>query len=149
MTLTIGIISAGAMGSGIAQHLTATGDIRVLTYLDGRSASTRQRASEAGMHDCTLASVVNDCSIILSVVPPSEAVALAQKLVEVVTSLDEAAALSSSPKTSFSADALDPPIYCDLNAVSPESSKRIAGIVKPKFRYVDGCVIGVNACLVD
>ena len=51
MTLkTVGIISAGEMGSGFGTVLTQHG-LRVLTVLEGRGAATRERAAKAGMHD--------------------------------------------------------------------------------------------------
>ena len=44
MTLkTVGIISAGEMGSGVGTVLTQHG-LRVLTVLEGRGAATRERA---------------------------------------------------------------------------------------------------------
>ena len=124
---TISVISAGAMGSALASTLTRRGGLRVLTWLEGRTSGTKERARAAGMEDTTLETIANESKIILSVLPPSDAVSLAQQIAAVTTDDD-----ASETK----------PIYCDLNAVAPETSKKVAEAVKRSFRYVDGCIIG-------
>ncbi|CAD6571335.1 MAG: hypothetical protein CYPHOPRED_004395 [Cyphobasidiales sp. Tagirdzhanova-0007] len=101
------------------------GTFRVISTLEGRSPGTAARAKEAGMQDSSIASIAKESRIILSVLPPSESIALARKVVE-------AAPTTAEVK----------PIYCDLNAVSPETAHTVAEIVKNHFRFVDGCIIG-------
>jgi hypothetical protein len=52
---------------------------RVLTSLDGRSAATIERASAAGMEDAS-PETITTADFILSIVPPGEALALAEGL---------------------------------------------------------------------
>jgi 3-hydroxyisobutyrate dehydrogenase-like beta-hydroxyacid dehydrogenase len=50
---TIGLVSAGAMGAAVARRLTSHG-YTVLTSLEGRSHSSKERARMAGMQDASL-----------------------------------------------------------------------------------------------
>lgn len=50
---TIGLLSAGAMGSAVAHRLTSNG-YTVLTALAGRSAGSIDRARKVGMEDVGL-----------------------------------------------------------------------------------------------
>ena len=79
MNIIIAILSAGAMGSAISVRLKEHG-ARVLTLLDGRSAATVDRARSAGMEDVSPKTIAA-ADLILSIVPPGEAVALAKGLV--------------------------------------------------------------------
>lgn len=54
---TIAVIAAGAMGSGVGRRLVQNG-CTVLTNLDGRSESTRKRATDAGMKDASFEEIV-------------------------------------------------------------------------------------------
>ncbi|WP_171257634.1 NAD(P)-binding domain-containing protein, partial [Acinetobacter baumannii] len=70
------------MGSAVARRLSENG-ARVLTSLKGRSEATLKRAADAGMvgaEDEAIAAA----DIILSIVPPGEAVALAERLAALV-----------------------------------------------------------------
>ena len=78
MTRTIAIIAPGAMGSAVARRLTDHG-ARVLTSLAGRSPATRGRAEASGMVDATDDQIAA-AEVILSILPPGEAVALAERL---------------------------------------------------------------------
>src|SRR5271166_3303414 len=79
MNIVIAIHSPGAMGSAISVRLVEHG-ARVLTSLDGRSATTVERARAAGMEDVS-PKTITTADLILSIVPPGEAVALAKGLV--------------------------------------------------------------------
>jgi hypothetical protein len=79
MNIVIAILSPGAMGSAIAQRLVERG-ARVLTSLDGRSAATVARARAARMEDVS-PETITTADLILSIVPPGQAVALANSLV--------------------------------------------------------------------
>ena len=80
MTDTIVVIAAGEMGAGIGKRLTERG-ARVLTSLKGRGAGSAARAKQAGMIDVDDDDeLVAQADFILSVVPPGQAVALAERL---------------------------------------------------------------------
>ena len=121
---TIAVIAPGAMGSAIGARLVEHG-ARVLTALDGRSAASRARAQAAGMvhaDDPDLAAA----DILLSIVPPADAVELARRL---------APALAASPKK---------PVTIDANAVSPETVGRVAEIVAGTGApFLDGAILGL------
>ena len=123
MTPSVAVIAAGMMGSGVAGRLAANG-IAVRTSLAGRSVPTRKRAEAAGMADATDQEIAG-CDIILSIVPPGEALRLAERL---------APALQAAPRK---------PIYVDCNAVNPATLLQIASVVEQTGTpFVDGGIIG-------
>ncbi|XXG98349.1 hypothetical protein Hte_004672 [Hypoxylon texense] len=135
----IGIISIGDMGVGLARLLVAHG-FAVATNVTGRSADTVERARGAQVELLPSDEVLaQSCSVILSVVPPRDAVATAQRIVDAVTS---PAAVKRSEN--------EPPLYfADLNAVAPSSVKKIAGLFSgsrfagaSSVRFVDGSILG-------
>jgi len=121
---TIAILAAGAMGSALAARLTANG-AAVLTVLEGRSPATRDRAVAAGMTDTDLPGLMR-ADLLLSIVPPADAEALAITLAPIL------------------AAAARKPVYVDCNAVNVETVRRIAGIVAPTgAAFLDGAIIGL------
>jgi 3-hydroxyisobutyrate dehydrogenase-like beta-hydroxyacid dehydrogenase len=123
MPSTIAVIAAGAMGSGIARRLTDHG-AAVPTLLDGRSAASLARAEAAGMVAADEAAIAG-ADIILSIVPPGEAAALARRL---------APALQAAVRK---------PVYVDCNAVNVDTVKAIAAILAPTgCGFADGGIIG-------
>jgi putative dehydrogenase len=123
MGLSVAVIAPGMMGSAVAKRLTSSG-LRVPTLLDGRSPETHARASAAGMTGVSETEIAAT-DIILSIVPPGEAMALAERL---------APALTTSNKK---------PIYVDCNAVDPATVVRIARVVEQTgASFVDGGIIG-------
>ena len=123
MTLTIAVIAPGAMGAAVAARLHAGGAV-VLTSLVGRSAASASRAGAAGMEPADDARIAGS-DIVLSIVPPAEAVALAERL---------APALTTS---------LRKPVYVDCNAVDIRTARRVEAVVRPTgARFVDGGIIG-------
>jgi 3-hydroxyisobutyrate dehydrogenase-like beta-hydroxyacid dehydrogenase len=124
MPTTIAILAPGAMGSAVAQRLTEHG-ARVLTSLTGRSAATAQRATATGMIAADDAEIAG-ADVILSIVPPGEALALAERL---------AAAITRQQTT---------PVFVDCNAVSVETVRKIEEIVESSgARFVDSGIIGL------
>ncbi|MGY4236676.1 3-hydroxyisobutyrate dehydrogenase-like beta-hydroxyacid dehydrogenase [Bradyrhizobium sp. USDA 4449] len=120
---TIAILAPGAMGSAVARRLSESG-ARVLTSLEGRSEATLKRAADAGMVDAG-DDAIADADIILSIVPPGEAVALAERL---------AALIVKRAKK---------PVVVDCNAVNVETVKRIEQIIgSAQAPFVDGGIIG-------
>jgi 3-hydroxyisobutyrate dehydrogenase-like beta-hydroxyacid dehydrogenase len=125
MTDTIVVIAAGEMGAGIGKRLTERG-ARVLTSLKGRGGGSAARAKEAGMTDVADDNeLVANADFILSVVPPGQAQALAERL--------------KGPLAKASRN----PVYVDCNAVAPDTAKAIgqtlAGL---PIRFADGGIIG-------
>lgn len=121
--MEIAVIGAGAMGSAIGRRLVENG-ARVLTYLEGRSASTVERAKAAGMQPVDLADVAAS-RLILSIVPPAEAVAVARHIAGELR--------RSGSKTTF----------MDCNAISPKTMAEVAAIFGGDCGVVlDGSIIG-------
>ncbi len=123
--LTIGILSPGDMGAAIGAVLRGHG-ATVLTSLEGRSELTRLRAREAGMHDLPdLDALIREADLILSVLVPAEAEALAMRVAE---SMRRTGSL---------------PIFADCNAISPGTMRRIAARVgEAGATVVDAGIIG-------
>jgi L-threonate 2-dehydrogenase len=122
-TPVVAVVAAGAMGAGIGQRLSSHG-VRVLTSLAGRGEGTAARARAAGMiaaGDDEIAAA----DFILSVLPPGEALALAQRF---------APALAASNAK---------PVYVDCNAVNPATVERVAAVIAPTGSpFVDAGIIG-------
>ncbi|MGJ5207009.1 DUF1932 domain-containing protein [Bradyrhizobium sp. HKCCYLR20261] len=124
MPPSIAVIAPGAMGSAIAARLAEHG-CKILTSLEGRSAATQARAAASGMIGASEAEIAA-ADIILSIVPPGEAVALAEQL---------ATAINRSAKK---------PVIVDCNAVNVDTIRRIEDIVLSSgARLVDAAIIGL------
>ncbi len=124
MVQTIAVIGAGGMGSGVARRLTENG-ARVVTLLEGRSTATLDRAKSAGMVGADLDTIAS-ADVILSIVPPGEAVRVAEDL---------APALRRSPR---------PALFVDCNAIDVRTTEQIAAIIAGTPAGVaDGSIIGM------
>ena len=112
------------MGAGVGARLVERG-LHVITSLAGRSEASARRAKAAGM----VAVSDQECAqadFFLSICPPSDALALAEKM---------AALISPSNKK---------PIYVDCNAVSPPTKIVIGNaILKAGSPFVDVGIIGL------
>ena len=109
MIQNVAIIAQGSMGAGVARRL-ADHNVTVLTSLTGRSAASAQRAAEAGMlavDDARLA----EADFVLSIVPPGEALALAQRLAPVLAAANHK------------------PVYVECNAISPSTMLKVAAAI--------------------
>jgi 3-hydroxyisobutyrate dehydrogenase-like beta-hydroxyacid dehydrogenase len=113
--VTVGILHPGEMGAALGAVLS-TRDVEVVWASSGRSAATRRRADAAGLRDVeTVAELASISDVILSVCPPHAAE-------DVATTVGR-----------FEG------IYVDANAVSPETTRRIA----TRFdRFADGGIVG-------
>lgn len=121
---TIAIIAPGNMGAGLAARARDAG-FTVRTLLAGRGEATLGRARDAGMQDASPQEIAA-CPVILSVVPPGRAHALARDL---------APALAEAPGK---------PLYVDCNAVSPETVKAIGETVTATgAAFADAGIIGL------
>ncbi|MDO8878501.1 MAG: DUF1932 domain-containing protein [Pseudolabrys sp.] len=119
----VAIIAQGSMGAGVGRRLTDH-NVKVLTSLTGRSAASAKRAQEAGMQavdDRALA----EADILLSIVPPGEALALAQRLAPVLAAANHK------------------PIYVECNAISPRTMLKVAEAVAPTgCAFAGAAIIG-------
>jgi len=104
------------MDSSIAKRLVHTGHT-VDTNLDGCSPAAHQRALEAGMINVPIETLLSKSNWILSIVPPGEVFAFAQKIRTVLAALP------------LSGLAL-PRAFVDCNAVNPETVRRIKGLLE-------------------
>src|SRR5204862_8186539 len=77
MSPVVAVIAPGMMGAAVGKRLVDHG-IKVLTSLKGRSAETVARAKTAGMQAASDAEIAAT-DFILSILPPGDAVALAQR----------------------------------------------------------------------
>jgi len=125
MAYTVAIISPGEMGAAVAARLGERG-VKVTTSLAGRSAASVARAERARMLPAADDDVLIDgADFLVSIVPPGEAVALAQRLAPALTR------------------AIRKPIYVDCNAISPATALEIGAVLEPTgCGYVDGGIIG-------
>ncbi|KAI0161125.1 6-phosphogluconate dehydrogenase C-terminal domain-like protein [Hypoxylon sp. FL1284] len=133
----IGILSIGDMGAGLARLLGAAG-FAVATNCRGRSADTADRARAAAVEllpsDEALAEA---CAVVLSVVPPRDTLATAQRVADAVSGP------GAVPRA-------EPLYFADLNAVAPSTVRGIAALFGKKggrgaessVRFVDGCILG-------
>ncbi|KAG0694163.1 6-phosphogluconate dehydrogenase C-terminal domain-like protein [Suillus ampliporus] len=127
---SIAVVSAGAMGSAVAKRLVTAG-CTVYTNLDGRSEAAHQRARDAGMVNVSLETLVSKSKWILSIVPPREAFAFAEKIRGIVDKHGESL---SDPH---------PRVFVDCNAVNPEAVKRIGGLFRgTSMKFIDAGIVG-------
>ena len=114
------------MGAAVAGRFTKAG-CTVLTTLEGRSASTIERAKKAGMEDTSLGDIARRADWVLSIIPPSSALAFAEEF-----------------KKAFEASGGNPKLgFADCNAVNPDTVKGIARVFAGSpVRFVDASIIG-------
>ena len=123
MKPSVAVIAPGNMGAGVGARLVQNG-LKVITLLAGRSSASVARAASAGMTPATEAEIAA-ADFVFSIVPPGEALALAERLVPVLR--------AASGK----------PVYVECNAVSPETVKRIATtITAADCPFADAGIIG-------
>ena len=117
----IGILHPGEMGVSVAATLRNAGH-SVLWASAGRSPQTRARAAQHHLKDVqSVQALCEQCSLIVSVCPPSAAETVA-----------EAVAAQGFQG-----------IYLDANAIAPQTTVRIAEKLQAAgIRFVDGGIIG-------
>jgi 3-hydroxyisobutyrate dehydrogenase-like beta-hydroxyacid dehydrogenase len=122
---TVGVLSPGEMGSGVGAVLHQHG-LRVLTCLAGRGTASRERAAQKGIQDVPdLETLVRECDVVLSILPPAVAGAVADQV---------AAAVRAT-----GADLL----YADCNAIAPGTAREIARtMLDSGARFADAGIIG-------
>jgi L-threonate 2-dehydrogenase len=123
MSPVIAVIAPGMMGAAVGRRLAVYG-VKVLTSLAGRSPSTETRANEAGLRAASDSEIAS-ADFILSIVPPGEALSLAERF---------APALKASNTK---------PVYVDCNAINPKTVGRVAAAIEPTgCAFVDCGIIG-------
>ena len=123
MKPVVALIAPGNMGAAVGKRLTENG-LQVLTSLEGRSEESVARARAAGMTDAS-ADQIAAADLILSIVPPGDALALAERL---------APALARGNRK---------PAYVDCNAVNPKTVAGIEAAIAPTAcPFVDAGIVG-------
>ncbi|KIP12856.1 hypothetical protein PHLGIDRAFT_137784 [Phlebiopsis gigantea 11061_1 CR5-6] len=123
---TLAIVAAGAMGAAVGRRLTTAG-LTVLTDLSGRSLASQKRAADAGMQDASLSQIAAQANWVLSILPPSEAYAFAERF--------RAAHAVVAPTRKLG--------FADCNAVNPTTVKRIAALFEgTPISFVDAGIVG-------
>ena len=122
------ILYPGEMGAALARALRDRG-VPCVSPIADRSPITRERAREVGIAPCeTLAEAVWDADLIVSVVPASEADAVAAQVA--------AAFLPSEPASAR-------PVFLDANSTDPRLMPRIAErLAGSGIECLDGAFIG-------
>jgi 3-hydroxyisobutyrate dehydrogenase-like beta-hydroxyacid dehydrogenase len=125
MKPTVAIMSPGDMGHAVGARLRERG-LRVISQLDGRSERTRALAARAGIEAVADdAALVREADVLLSIVAPAEAIALAERI---------ASAVRRTGAT---------PLYVECNAIAPQTARHVAEIVEAAgARFVDAGIIG-------
>ena len=118
---TVGIVSPGAMGSAVG-HVLAAGGAKVVATLEQRSSRTAALAEGLELLP-SLDAVVEASQVVLSIVPPGEAL-------EVAASLADAAMRTGAR-----------PIVADLNAIAPSTMEAVAArLASSGLEAVDGSI---------
>jgi 3-hydroxyisobutyrate dehydrogenase-like beta-hydroxyacid dehydrogenase len=125
MALTIVVVAQGEMGAAVGNRLHARG-AAVRTSLKGRSEASRIRAREAGMvpvdDDVAL---VTGADFVLSIVPPGDAKAFAERIAPALAQLDRK------------------PIFADCNALAPATVREVAAAIAPSgCAFADMGILG-------
>jgi len=123
MTPVVAVIAPGMMGAAVGKRLVDSG-LKVLTSLTGRSQETAARARAAGMAAAGDSEIAAS-DFILSILPPGDALALAERFAPALT--------ASNVK----------PVYVDCNAINPVTVERVAAAIAPTdCPFVDAGIIG-------
>lgn len=122
---TIAVIGNGEMGTAVALALSR-GGARVVTSLRGRSEASRERAMASGAHIVEDdEELVGQAGVLLSVVPPGQAKAVAERFLGPLTRQGPAL------------------LYADCNAIAPATAGEIGALLASRgVRYVDASIIG-------
>ncbi|MCO8308860.1 NAD(P)-dependent oxidoreductase [Streptomyces sp. RKCA744] len=117
---TVGILHPGSMGAAVAA-CAATNAAEILWCAAGRSPASAARATQFGLTPvATLPELLDRSDIVISLCPPAAAENLAR---------DVAGHRFAG-------------VYVEANAINPERTKRIVGLLEPEATVVDGGVVG-------
>ena len=121
----VGLMTPGDMGQAVAMQIKARG-FDVCTALAKRSERSRTLAREAGLTDLgTIARLIAECDVVLSVMNPGAAVEFAREAAD---------GLRAAGRRT---------LIVDCNAIAPGTVHEIAGIVEQAGgRFLDCGIIG-------
>jgi 3-hydroxyisobutyrate dehydrogenase-like beta-hydroxyacid dehydrogenase len=127
---TVGIVYPGELGSTLGRLLVQSG-VPVIVTTEGRGLRTQQLAERAGLVILPrLRDVAERADVVLSVVPPAAARAVAEGYL-----------------ANCSRDGR-PRIYADLNSISPDTARQVEkGVREAGLDFVDGAVHGLASRL--
>jgi 3-hydroxyisobutyrate dehydrogenase-like beta-hydroxyacid dehydrogenase len=122
---TVAVMTTGDMGHALGRRLRENG-LRVITSLRGRSARTAQLAAIAGIEDVPEdARLVEEADILLSVLAPAAAGAMAERVARAVESAGTGL------------------LYVDCNAIAPQTVRGVAHrLESANVNVVDAGIIG-------
>ncbi len=122
---TVAVFAPGDMGHAIGRVLVDSG-LRVTTNLADRSPRTQRLAKSAGIVDTGGdVEAIESADIVLSVLPPDQAVDMAIRLASALAAVDQK------------------PLYIDLNAVAPANAVEAAEIIHSVGGpFLDGGIVG-------
>ena len=122
---TIGIMSPGDMGHAVGRALGDNG-FDVITCLEGRSERTHALAEQGNIRDVpSMEELVSQADLVLCILVPAQVESVAFRVAE---------ALKSTGQDTY---------YADCNAVSPQTSLRLADIINAAGgRFIDAGIIG-------
>lgn len=125
MKTTVAIVAMGEMGAGVGRALVECG-ARVLTSLDGRSQVSAERAAKAGVEVVRDdGALVGQADFVLSIVPPSRAAELAERLLPRIRAAERK------------------PVFVECNAIAPATVRQIAAPFESEgLPFVDAGIIG-------
>lgn len=133
---TVAIVSAGAMGAGLAKRLTTSG-CRVVTMLEGRTESTKQRALEAKMESVSITSIVRQARWVLSILPPSSAESFALEFLAAERTDNDLREARGRERRQRS-------IFVDCNAKNPETARYLATLFETSpTTFLDASIVGL------
>jgi len=114
---TIALISSGSLGTAVGMALAAGGH-RICCSVEGRSASTRDRAAAAGFDLCeSLDGMLAESDVVLSLATPSSALSVCADVAASLERLHESGQCKDKKI-----------IYVDGNSISPLTSEKIREI---------------------
>lgn len=122
----IGLVSAGELGTAIGKLLRA-GGYDVFVSLEDRSDGTVARARTSGFRELPeLSSLLGSVDVLLSVVPPGQAGAVARQVADARGRRDREL------------------LYVDMNSIAPATVRRVADLVcYPETVFADAVVVGL------
>ena len=121
--MIIGLIGLGEMGSEIGRFLVKNG-LDVISVFKGRSEISTNRAVKYGINDAiNVENFSKESDIIISIIPPDKALETAELYSNYAVKENQ--------------------IYCDMNAISTMTAKKIKKILdSKKINYVDASIMG-------
>lgn len=122
---TVALMSPGDMGHAVGARLRQHG-VRVITMLKGRSQRTADLAAATGIENVADdVDLVGAADVLLSIVAPAEAIALAERLAGAIEK------------------AASPLVYVDCNAVAPETATAMSALIeRAGADFVDAGIVG-------